>query len=69
LSGLTVTFAGAFQFAFSSTPVASFTVLVSTNLTNWTVLGPATEGPSGQYQFSDPQAADDAQRFYRVRSP
>ena len=69
LSGLTVTSGGAFQFDFGSTPGASFTVLTSTNLVDWTVLGPATEGPVGQYQFSDRQAADNVQRFYRVRSP
>ena len=69
LSGVAVASGGAFQLEFISTPGASFTVLGSTNLSDWTVLGPATEGPAGQYQFMDPQATNSAQGFYRVRSP
>ena len=40
-------------------------------LTNWTVLGPCVESPSGSgnYQFTDPQAKTNANQFYRVRSP
>ena len=64
---------GAFQFGFSNTPGASFTVLSATNvslpLSNWTVLGTATETTPGQFQFIDLQATNSAQRFYRVRSP
>ena len=73
LSNVAVATAGAFQFAFSSTPGATFTVLFATNpalpVHDWTVLGPATEGPAGQYHFIDPQATNSAQRFYQVRSP
>jgi uncharacterized repeat protein (TIGR03803 family) len=65
--------AGGFQFFFTNTPAAPFTVLVSTNpglsLSNWTALGPVTEGPAGQFQFTDPQATNNSLRFYRVRSP
>jgi hypothetical protein len=35
----------------------------------WTVLGPCTEGSSGQFQFTDPQPAASPQRFCRIRSP
>jgi len=37
----------------------------------WLNLGPAFETPpgSGQFQFTDPQAANHPQRFDRVRSP
>jgi hypothetical protein len=64
---------GAFQFGFTNTPGAVFTALATTNLSlpsnNWTVLGSATEIADGQFQFTDPQAANKPQRFYRVRSP
>jgi hypothetical protein len=51
----------------------SFTVLGATNpglpLSNWTVLGAASEAPSGHYQFTDLQATNKTIQFYRVRSP
>lgn len=63
---------GNFQLSFVNTPGISFTVLASTNLsvhlTNWTVLGTATESPAGQFQFTDTPATN-GQRFYDVRSP
>ena len=64
---------GACQFTFTNTPGLGFTVLAATNpalpLSNWTVLGSATEVSPGQFQFTDPQATNTPQRFYRVRSP
>jgi Concanavalin A-like lectin/glucanases superfamily len=64
---------GNFQFAFNNAANADFTVLTATNLvlplTNWTVLGEVMQPASGQYQFTDPQAATNAMRFYRVVSP
>ena len=64
---------GVFQFAFTNTSGAVFTVLAATNpalpLSNWTVLGGVTEVTPGQFQFTDPQATNTPQRFYRVRSP
>ena len=64
---------GSFQFAFTNTPSSSFTVLAATNPAlspaGWTVLGGLTEISPGQYQFTDPQATNNPQRFYRVRSP
>ena len=64
---------GAFQFSFTNTPGASFSVLTTTNLSlplsNWTVVGGATEVSPGQFQYTDPQATNTPQRFYRVRSP
>ena len=38
-------------------------------LANWTVLGYPAEDTTGQYQFTDPQAANYSQRFYRVKAP
>jgi hypothetical protein len=61
------------QFTFTNAPVADFTVLTATDaslaLTHWTVLGEVQQVAPGQYQFTDPQAAKSAQRFYRVSSP
>jgi hypothetical protein len=61
---------GNFQIRFVNTPGVSFTVLATTNvsvpLTNWTVLGTATESPLGQFQFIDSSAAS-PQRFYDER--
>ena len=66
---------GAFQFAFTNTPGSAFTVLGSANaalpLASWYVLGSVTENPpgSGSYQFTDLQATNRPQCFYRVSSP
>jgi T5SS/PEP-CTERM-associated repeat protein len=73
LAGLTLSGGAAFQFSFTNTPGALFTVLAATNpalpLSNWTVLGAVSESPPGQFQFSDSQATNNPLRFYRVRSP
>ncbi len=65
--------ANGLQFTFTNAPAADFTVLTATNvslaLTNWTVLGEVQQVAPGQYQFTDPQAATNRVRFYRVRSP
>jgi hypothetical protein len=63
---------GACQFSFTNTPALGFTVLAATNLaltlSNWMVLGSATEISPGQFQFTDLQATNTPRRFYRVRS-
>ncbi len=63
---------GQFQVAFTNTPGFSFAALASTNLTlttdGWTQLGLATETSPGQFQFTDLQATNSPQRFYRVRA-
>src|SRR5205807_2059996 len=60
---------GAFQFAFTNILGASFSALASTNLTaplsNWTVLNGVSEVSPGRFQFSDSQATNNPQRFYR----
>jgi hypothetical protein len=62
-----------FQFSFTNTPAAPFSVLSTTNvalpLTNWTLRGSVMEISPGQFQFTDSQATGTAQRFYLVRSP
>jgi hypothetical protein len=65
---------GSFLLAFTNMSGAPFTVLsssdVSLDLSNWLVLGQATEILPGQFQFIDPQSAgSNDTRFYRVRSP
>lgn len=61
-----------FQFSFTSVPGGTNTVLSTTNLTqsptNWNVLGTALEVLAGQFQFTDAQATNGGQRFYRVLS-
>ena len=64
---------GAFQFAFTGAAHGTNTVLATTNPAasgaNWTVLGLGREFSPGLYLFSDPEAANNPQRFYSVRSP
>jgi N-acetylneuraminic acid mutarotase len=73
LTNVTKLAGGAFQFTFTSTPAVGFIVFGTTNLSlpfsNWTALSGLTEVSSGQYQFTDPQATNNPQCFYRVRSP
>lgn len=64
---------GAFQFGFTNVPGLSFTAFATTNVTlgftNWTELGAVSEVSPGQFQFTDTQATNTSQRYYRVRSP
>ena len=65
---------GTFQLSFTNLTGASFQVLATTNLvlpaSNWSTIGTAIEIPpgSGQFRFTDSQATNLPQRFYRVRS-
>jgi alpha-tubulin suppressor-like RCC1 family protein len=73
LTGAAIATNGSFQFSFSNTPGAFFGVEACTNpalsLSDWTTLTGPTEVSPGQFQFSDPQATNTPQSFYRVRSP
>jgi len=64
---------GSFQFDFTNIPGMGFSVFRSTNLSsplsNWTLLGPVTEEPPGQFRFIDAPADNGGPRLYRVRSP
>jgi hypothetical protein len=66
---------GSIQIGFTNVTDAVFPVLATTNLSqsvsNWTTIGFATESPvgSGQFPFTDTQATNYPQRFYRIRSP
>ena len=72
LTGMKALPDGAFQFSFTNSPGAVFGVLTSTNLSvpssNWSVLGGVLETSPGQFQFTDPQATNSQERFYRIRS-
>jgi hypothetical protein len=72
LSNPQTTLSGTFQFAFTDNPGLAFKALGTTNaslpLANWTISGAVTEVSPGQYQFSDPQATNGGQWFYRIRS-
>ena len=72
ISGTTRLPDGTFQFAFTNTPGASFTVLTATNsavpVDEWTSAGAAVETSPGSFQFTD-ATTDSLLRFYRVRSP
>ena len=62
---------GSIQISFTNVPFTSFSVLASTNaalaVTNWTVLGTASEPIAGHYQYTDSNA--NKWRFYKVRTP
>jgi uncharacterized delta-60 repeat protein len=64
---------GAFQFCFTNSVGALLGVLATTNpalpLSNWTALGGVMEVCPGQFQFTDLQATNAPQCFYRLRSP
>jgi hypothetical protein len=64
---------GAFQFSFTNSIGASFSVLssadVSLPLASWTVLGSPVEVSPGQFQFTDSLGTNGLARFYCVRSP
>lgn len=75
LNNLTLLGDGSFRFAFTNFTDMAFTVMASTNaslpLKLWSNLGAAVETPvgSGQFRFTDPEATNTPQRFYRVRMP
>jgi hypothetical protein len=61
---------GSFRFNFTNTPGATFSTFASTNVAappaTWLNLGAPTETSAGNYQFTDPGAATNRMRFYRV---
>ena len=63
---------GTLQLEFTNIMGGAFSVWAAASpglpFTNWTSLGNATESSPGQFQFSDPQAPTNLQRFYRVGS-
>jgi hypothetical protein len=60
---------GLFQIQFEGLAGASYSVLASTNLTSWEVVGTATETAPGVFEFTDTQAPEHDCRYYQLRSP
>ena len=64
---------GSVQFGFSNLSGPAYNVLASTNvaapLNTWSNLGAPLEAPPGTFQFTDTQATNYSQRFYRVTGP
>ncbi|MEI6077458.1 MAG: SMP-30/gluconolactonase/LRE family protein, partial [Verrucomicrobiota bacterium] len=62
---------GAIQLNLSEPGGLTFGVLAATNatmpLSNWTTIGSFNEVSAGQYQFTDTQATNSAQQFYRAK--
>ncbi len=69
LTNAVVNAAGQFQFGFNGISNASYSVLISTNLVNWSVVGTASNISAGMFRYIDPQPRTNAVRYYRVSSP
>jgi uncharacterized delta-60 repeat protein len=69
LGGMTRLGSGAFQFSFPNLSGITFTANLTLPLSNWSVLGPATEISPGQFQFTDHAVTNFRFRFYQIRSP
>jgi hypothetical protein len=73
LTDPTVLADGSFQFSFANAAGLSFSAFAASNaalpFSNWSLLGSLTDNPPGQFQFTDPGATTNPQRFYRIRSP
>lgn len=48
---------------------ATYSVLASSDLTNWTRIGSASQSSPGQFLYSDSSVTNLPRRFFRVRSP
>ncbi len=63
------------SFTFTNTPGLTFSILATNNIgapkATWPVIGTAVESPanSGNYQFTDANAATNTTRFYLLRQP
>jgi hypothetical protein len=60
---------GKFRLQFSGIPGSSYSVLGSTDLVNWQVLGDASENTFGYFEFTDTDSSSQARRFYKLRAP
>jgi Immunoglobulin I-set domain len=60
---------GAFQFGYTNGSGRTYSIYTSTNLSDWTSIGAATQISPGLYQFTDPSATNIPHRFYQLRSP
>ncbi len=68
LSGFVIPSTGEFHLQFEGAANGRYTVLTSTNLVDWDVLGLPTETAPGQFEFTDDDATSRPKKFYRLRS-
>jgi hypothetical protein len=57
---------GVFQLSGTGKASTAYTIQATTNFTDWINVGTATADPSGNFSFSDPNAANFTYRFYRT---
>lgn len=73
VTGVSFPLPGQFQIQFVGNTGAGYSVLATTNLglplTNWTVLGVATQISGGLFQFNTSQPANSPQLYFRIRQP
>lgn len=70
LSGLGVLTNGQFQFTLEGQPGLTYVIQASADLLNWTPVSTNTAVEDGTFKFTDPEAPEFMQRFYRaVRVP
>ncbi len=63
---------GSFNLTGAGAPGQTYTLLMTTNLAApvvWTPVATNNADSNGDFNFSDPQAANSSQRFYRVQNP
>jgi len=58
-----------FNLTFEGSSNATYSVWISTNFAQWTLLSTAAEISPGQYELADPVPASSSRRFYRVQAP
>jgi hypothetical protein len=69
LTGLRSLGDGVFQFTYTNNTGQPCSVYASTNLSDWAVVGRATQILPGVFQFTDSAAASHPRRFYSLRFP
>lgn len=62
-------FGSGFQFTFTAATQTDYSVLASTNLINWIVLGSAIETSLGWFYYEDLTETNYPERFYRIGQP
>lgn len=68
LTNVTALGDGSFQFYYESSPAQNSQIYASTNLTNWTIVGPATQIGPRLLRFRDTTATNYPRRFYQLRT-
>jgi hypothetical protein len=53
---------------FAAPAAAACLIEASTNLVRWEVIGVATPGAAGEFEFEDPRAPAFERRYYRARA-